>query len=235
MDHGFRSKLHGHLERLAILLRHVLALQRCRASVLRDASLLALLDVLRQPQYLVDWRCVAESETAVFDPPPGQTCTQYAGAFAQSSGGYLLQPDATQNCMMCPYSEANSYLATINISPEDKWRDFGIFLVFTATNYMLVSSVLIFPTKLPSRPLTCFPGLLLHLHRPCQGLELWLRRALPRSWLSRQHDQGSFQGHVQEEGAAARVAFTIFRPSFFYVYNQWDAQDTKRERKDPIR
>jgi ATP-binding cassette subfamily G (WHITE) protein 2 (SNQ2) len=87
----------------------------------------------------------AESETAVFDPPPGQSCTQYAGAFAQSSGGYLLQPDATSNCMMCPYSEANSYLATLNISPEDKWRDFGIFLVFVATNYMLVS--LIFPSN----------------------------------------------------------------------------------------
>ncbi|KAM0718631.1 hypothetical protein Q7P37_005702 [Cladosporium fusiforme] len=80
----------------------------------------------------------AESETAVFDPPPGQSCQSYAGAFAQSSGGYLLQPDATQNCMMCPYSSADSYLSTLNISPDDKWRNFGIFLVFVATNYMLV-------------------------------------------------------------------------------------------------
>lgn len=80
----------------------------------------------------------AESETAVFDPPPGQTCTQYAGAFADSSGGYLLQPDATQNCMMCPYSNADQYLATLNISASQKWRDFGVFLVFTFTNYMLV-------------------------------------------------------------------------------------------------
>jgi ABC-type multidrug transport system permease subunit len=80
----------------------------------------------------------AESETAVFDPPPGQTCTQYAGAFADSSGGYLLQPDATQKCMMCPYSNADQYLATLNIEASQKYRDFGIFLVFVATNYMLV-------------------------------------------------------------------------------------------------
>jgi ATP-binding cassette subfamily G (WHITE) protein 2 (SNQ2) len=92
----------------------------------------------------------AESETAVFDPPPGQSCSSYAGAFAESSGGYLLQPDATSNCMMCPYSEANSYLATLNISPDDKWRDFGIFLVFVCTNYMLVSPERLFLIILPS-------------------------------------------------------------------------------------
>jgi ATP-binding cassette subfamily G (WHITE) protein 2 (SNQ2) len=85
----------------------------------------------------------AESETAVFDPPPGQSCSSYAGAFAESSGGYLLQPDAISNCMMCPYSEANSYLASLNISPDDKWRNLGIFLVFVATNYMLVCSFLV--------------------------------------------------------------------------------------------
>jgi ATP-binding cassette subfamily G (WHITE) protein 2 (SNQ2) len=54
-----------------------------------------------------------------------------------------LQPDALSNCMMCPYSEANSYLASLNISPDDKWRNLGIFLVFVATNYMLVYSFLV--------------------------------------------------------------------------------------------
>lgn len=40
--------------------------------------------------------------------------------------------------MMCPYSNADQYLATLNIKPSEAWEDFGIFLVFTATNYMLV-------------------------------------------------------------------------------------------------
>jgi ABC-type multidrug transport system permease subunit len=52
----------------------------------------------------------AESETAVFNPPPGQSCSSYAGAFAESSGGYLLQPDALSNCMMCPYSRQTATL-----------------------------------------------------------------------------------------------------------------------------
>lgn len=78
------------------------------------------------------------SETAQFDPPPGQTCTSYAGAYAQSSGGYLLNPQATADCQFCQYSVGNQYLSTLNISASDKWRDFGIFLVFVFTNYMLV-------------------------------------------------------------------------------------------------
>ncbi|PIA89663.1 Brefeldin A resistance protein [Cercospora beticola] len=80
----------------------------------------------------------AESETAVFDSPPGQTCSQYAGAFATSSGGYLLNPDATSGCMLCPYSTGNQYLSTLNIEASQKWRDFGIFLVFVFTNWFLV-------------------------------------------------------------------------------------------------
>lgn len=80
----------------------------------------------------------AESETAHFDAPPGQTCTQYAGAFAQSSGGYLLNPDATSNCMLCPYSVGDQYLSTLNIQASQKWRDFGIFLIFVFSNWFLV-------------------------------------------------------------------------------------------------
>ena len=49
-----------------------------------------------------------------------------------------MQPDATQNCMMCPYSNADQYMATLNLRPSEAWRDMGIFLVFTATHYMLV-------------------------------------------------------------------------------------------------
>ena len=33
-------------------------------------------------------RC-ATKELAIFPPPPGQTCQQYAGAYATQSGGYV--------------------------------------------------------------------------------------------------------------------------------------------------
>jgi len=78
------------------------------------------------------------TETAKFDPPPGQTCSSYAGAFAQTAGGYLLNPTASAECQYCPYSNADQYLATLNISADQKWRDFGIFLIFVFTNWLLV-------------------------------------------------------------------------------------------------
>jgi ABC-type multidrug transport system ATPase subunit len=78
------------------------------------------------------------AETARFDAPPGQTCGSYAGAFASQSGGYLLNPDAITDCMFCQYSSGDQYLATLNVVPSEKWRDFGIFLVFCFSNWMLV-------------------------------------------------------------------------------------------------
>lgn len=80
----------------------------------------------------------SEQETAMFDTPGGETCQEYAGAYATSAGGYVLNPDATSGCMYCMYSSGNQYLASLNISASDKWRDFGIFLVFVCTNWMLV-------------------------------------------------------------------------------------------------
>ncbi|SPO02034.1 probable ATP-binding multidrug cassette transport protein [Cephalotrichum gorgonifer] len=82
-------------------------------------------------------RCSPE-ETAVFDTPPGQTCQQYAGAFAEQAGGYLLNPNSTSACQYCPYSSGNQYLETLNISADEKWRDFGIFLAFCISNWALV-------------------------------------------------------------------------------------------------
>jgi ABC-type multidrug transport system permease subunit len=96
------------------------------------------------------------AETAQFDAPPGQTCQEYAGGFANSSGGYLLNPDATSGCQYCPYQSGNQYLTTLNISASQKWRsksfsylfhwlvtnqletDFGIFLAFCISNWALV-------------------------------------------------------------------------------------------------
>jgi ATP-binding cassette subfamily G (WHITE) protein 2 (SNQ2) len=79
-----------------------------------------------------------ETETAIFNPPPGQTCSSYASAFVSSAPGYLLNPDASTGCQYCPYSVGNDYLSTLNIKASDKWRDFGIFLAFCCSNWALV-------------------------------------------------------------------------------------------------
>lgn len=83
-------------------------------------------------------RC-AEQETALFDTPGNnQTCKDYAGSFADSAGGYLLNPEATSGCRYCAYSSGNQFLQTLNIDADQKWRDFGIFLAFCVSNWMLV-------------------------------------------------------------------------------------------------
>jgi ABC-type multidrug transport system permease subunit len=77
-------------------------------------------------------------ETAHFDVPPGQTCQSYAGAFAQAAGGYILNPQNTSDCMYCMYRSGDQFLTSLNIRPDEKWRNFGIFLAFCVSNWALV-------------------------------------------------------------------------------------------------
>lgn len=50
----------------------------------------------------------------------------------------MVDSAATSDCQFCPYTVADQYLASINVTADEKWRDFGIFLVFVFTNWMLV-------------------------------------------------------------------------------------------------
>ncbi|KAF2854541.1 ABC transporter-like protein [Plenodomus tracheiphilus IPT5] len=78
------------------------------------------------------------AETAVFNAPPGQTCSAYAADFLAQAPGYLLNGDATGSCEYCPYATGDDYLATINIQHSDKWRNFGVFMAFCVSNWALV-------------------------------------------------------------------------------------------------
>jgi len=93
--------------------------------------------VLAATLHNIPVRCTIE-ETARFNPPPGQTCNAYAGAYATSAGGYLLNPGASTDCQYCQYSSGDQYLASLNIHADEKWRDFGIFLIFVFSNWFLV-------------------------------------------------------------------------------------------------
>ena len=78
-------------------------------------------------------------EAAYLNPLPGQTCQQYAGAFAVKAGaGYLTNPAATSNCGYCPYSNGVEYMANLNVVPSDKWKYLGIFTAFVFSNWALV-------------------------------------------------------------------------------------------------
>lgn len=56
MDLCLRTLIHSHRQRPSLLLRHVLPLQRRRATISATLRLLALLDVLPQPLDLLDRR-----------------------------------------------------------------------------------------------------------------------------------------------------------------------------------
>ncbi|KAG4442743.1 hypothetical protein IFR05_001760 [Cadophora sp. M221] len=82
-------------------------------------------------------RCLPQ-EAAYFNPPPGQSCSQYASSFVDAATGYLMNPDATTNCGYCQFSSGIEYMQILNIEPRDKWRYFGIFFAFCISNWALV-------------------------------------------------------------------------------------------------
>ncbi|GAD91436.1 ABC drug exporter AtrF [Paecilomyces variotii No. 5] len=82
----------------------------------------------------------APQEATHFNPPPGQTCAQYAGRFVSeiARSGYLSNPNATSDCSYCAYRNGEEYMQTLNVHNGDKWRCFGIFLAFCIINWFLV-------------------------------------------------------------------------------------------------
>ncbi|CAG9988747.1 unnamed protein product [Clonostachys byssicola] len=74
------------------------------------------------------------SETAVFDPPQGQTCGEYLSDFLQAAPGQLMNPGDSSNCQYCSLSVADQYLASVGISWSERWRNFGIMWAYIGFN-----------------------------------------------------------------------------------------------------
>jgi len=82
---------------------------------------------------LHDRRVVCTSnEVSVFQPGGGAaTCQQWMQPYFDAGGpGYLLQPDATENCQYCQLSVADEFLAGVNIYWSERWRNFGLMFVY---------------------------------------------------------------------------------------------------------
>lgn len=80
----------------------------------------------------------ASGEMTLYNAPSGQTCQSYTQPFIQSSGMGYVSTLANGTCAYCPYATGEEYLSTLNTKPTEQWRDFGIFLVFTFSNWFLV-------------------------------------------------------------------------------------------------
>ncbi|KAK6461712.1 multidrug resistance protein [Scheffersomyces coipomensis] len=79
----------------------------------------------------------ATEELLLFNPPSGETCGTYMAPYMKLAGGYLTDTGATSGCQYCQMNSTNDYLASVNAYFSERWRNFGIFIVFIAFNIIL--------------------------------------------------------------------------------------------------
>jgi ATP-binding cassette, subfamily G (WHITE), member 2, SNQ2 len=80
--------------------------------------------------------CV-DDEFTVFNPPSGQTCQEWAGAFISAVGGYIDNQDATSDCRYCQYRVGDEFFTPLNIRFSNRWRDAFLVLAYFAFNIIV--------------------------------------------------------------------------------------------------
>ncbi|KAG0312098.1 hypothetical protein BGZ97_011443, partial [Linnemannia gamsii] len=87
--------------------------------------------------YNLEVRC-RDTEFSIFQPPSGQTCIQYAGAFLQNAPGYINNPDATSGCQYCQYAKGQDFYANLNMDFAHRWRNIGISCIYLVSNFIII-------------------------------------------------------------------------------------------------
>jgi ABC-type multidrug transport system permease subunit len=91
-----------------------------------------------------------EQELAIFPPAGNQSCGEYLAEYMQGMGSLsnLLNPDATDQCRVCQYSDGTGYLKTLNLNEwYYGWRDVGLVGLFVVSGYVLVYVLMALRTK----------------------------------------------------------------------------------------
>lgn len=78
----------------------------------------------------------SDIEFLQFQAPANLTCKQYAGPFVEMAGGSIQNPNANQTCLYCPIAATDSYLETLTINYNERWRNFGLIWVFIIFNIL---------------------------------------------------------------------------------------------------
>ncbi|KAK9465563.1 ABC-2 type transporter-domain-containing protein [Lipomyces arxii] len=73
-------------------------------------------------------------EFNIFSPPPGLSCFEYAGAFAENQLGYINNPNATSNCEYCRWTVADQYLESVAANFDQRWRNVGFECAYILFN-----------------------------------------------------------------------------------------------------
>ncbi|KAJ8071471.1 hypothetical protein OCU04_001791 [Sclerotinia nivalis] len=79
----------------------------------------------------------AKSELAIMQPPAGETCGSYLQSYATAAGGSIYNPEATSDCHYCSSSNADQYLASVSISYDTRWRNYGIVFAYIFFNIFM--------------------------------------------------------------------------------------------------
>ncbi|UZJ55591.1 hypothetical protein CBS101457_004911 [Exobasidium rhododendri] len=83
--------------------------------------------------YGLNVECTA-AELNTFQPPTGQTCSQWAQPYVTSAGGYLSNPNDTSDCGYCAYRTGEEFYESFGISFSERGRNIGILIAFIAFN-----------------------------------------------------------------------------------------------------
>lgn len=76
----------------------------------------------------------SETELLQFEPANNNTCGEYMSSFIAVAGGTLLNPDTTDTCRYCALSNSDTFLSSISVSYDNRWRDWGLMWVFILFN-----------------------------------------------------------------------------------------------------
>ncbi|KAF4968353.1 hypothetical protein FSARC_4299 [Fusarium sarcochroum] len=80
------------------------------------------------------------NELIEFAAPSGMTCGEYMKPFITDNGGYVVDDD-TGNCQYCPMADTNTFLASINMSFSNSWRDFGLIWAYCIFNVVAAAGL----------------------------------------------------------------------------------------------
>ena len=93
----------------------------------------------------------AAKEMVQFRTPNGQSCGAYLAKYMAYAGGRLLDPETTETCQLCPLGDTDFLLHRLGIFFENRWRDFGITLVYSVIN-VAGALLLYWLARVPRKP-----------------------------------------------------------------------------------
>jgi hypothetical protein len=111
-----------------------------RSRLVDSRSILTALSVLGHSEIIC-----APIEYVTVRPPLAQTCPQYLSEFISTTGGYVMNRNATDNCQFCSYRTTDELLqSNSNIFWSRHWRNFGfmwIYIVFNISPHLLITDL----------------------------------------------------------------------------------------------